>query len=292
MYTIKRAAELLGVSEATLRAWERRYGIGSPTRSDAGYRLYDDAALSELMVMHALVRSGWSAREAATQTLRRKTDPQTAPDAASTAAQVELLADSAVTFDTTQLGTLLDERFASGPFETVIDSWLLPALAALGQGWEAQRLTVAGEHFVSHAVTRRLSAAYDSAGENPHGPKVVIGLPPGARHDLGLLSFATAARRVGLSTRYLGADVPVSDWAVAVADTGVRAAVLAAPMAEDGPALTQVVEAVLAARPDLVVAVGGAAQELAPSACMLLGHSVSRAAAELAGRLSRTHTAL
>ena len=40
MYTIKRAAELTGISVATLRAWERRYGVVHPQRSDGGYRLY------------------------------------------------------------------------------------------------------------------------------------------------------------------------------------------------------------------------------------------------------------
>ena len=35
MYTIKRAAELTGVSAATLRAWERRYDVVEPQRTDA-----------------------------------------------------------------------------------------------------------------------------------------------------------------------------------------------------------------------------------------------------------------
>lgn len=41
MVTIKRAAELTGVPEHTLRAWERRYGLVAPARTDGGYRLYD-----------------------------------------------------------------------------------------------------------------------------------------------------------------------------------------------------------------------------------------------------------
>ena len=49
MYTIKRAAEITGVPAATLRAWERRYAIIQPERTDSGYRLYDDES----------VRSGW-----------------------------------------------------------------------------------------------------------------------------------------------------------------------------------------------------------------------------------------
>ncbi|NUQ31912.1 MAG: MerR family transcriptional regulator, partial [Dermatophilaceae bacterium] len=71
MYTIKRAAELTGISVATLRAWERRYGVVSPKRSDGGYRLYGAEDVRALAIMNSLVNEGWSAREAATETLRR-----------------------------------------------------------------------------------------------------------------------------------------------------------------------------------------------------------------------------
>ena len=46
MYKIKEAAARSGVSVPLLRAWERRYGIVSPTRTASGYRLYDEDALA------------------------------------------------------------------------------------------------------------------------------------------------------------------------------------------------------------------------------------------------------
>ena len=48
MYTIKQAARLTGVSEASLRAWERRYGVVVPVRNESGYRLFDEAALAAI----------------------------------------------------------------------------------------------------------------------------------------------------------------------------------------------------------------------------------------------------
>ena len=71
MYTIKHASEVTGVGVATLRAWERRYGIVTPQRTEAGYRLYDDEAVRALSVMNALVVEGWAPRQAAAETLRR-----------------------------------------------------------------------------------------------------------------------------------------------------------------------------------------------------------------------------
>lgn len=296
MFTIKHAARLVGVSEATLRAWERRYGIGSPSRTEAGYRLYDDAAVQALETMKQLVDEGWPVRGAAEETLRRLSRAEAAQTRTSTEAgrtyaagecgDLDAFVPLAQAYDVSGLDDLLDERFASASFETVVDDWLLPALSRLGAAWEAGEVSVAGEHLVSHGVTRRLSAAYEAAGDTRVGSQVVIGLPPGSRHDLGLLCFATAARRVGLAPRYLGTDVPTEDWMRAVSPAEVRAVVLSAPLSQDLGALEAVVDAVRLTRPDVLVAVGGRHQDEAPQYCLRLGHRIGDAADELAVRLT------
>ena len=291
MYTIKRAAEQVGVSVSTLRAWERRYGVGAAQRTESGYRLYDEQAVRALGTVKALVDEGWSVRAAAEEVRHRTASQPTAPAAEvgveSWAADHEALARAAVEFDVTALGAVLDHSFSTASFEAVVDGWLLPALRDVGTGWEAGQVTVAGEHLVAGAVERRLAAAYDAAGDNTTGARVVIGLPPGARHDLGLLAFATAARRVGLSTTWLGADVPVHDWAAAVGARSADSVVMAIPMETDVGAVAEAVSAIEASRPGVLVAVGGAAQDLAPAQCLRLGHQVGPAARLLAERLTR-----
>lgn len=286
MYTIKRAAELVGVSESTLRAWERRYGVGTARRSDSGYRLYDDEAVKALSLMNALVAEGWSVRAAAAEVQRRAAISLPAAVDGLDPSFDQALVQGAEKFDLAVLTSVLEQRFGASSFETVVDGWLLPSLRDVGLGWESGRVSVAGEHLVSQCVVRRLSAAYESAGDRPTGPRIVIGLPPGARHDLGLLSFATAARRAGLSTSYLGADVPVADWVTAVTRTSAACAVLAVPMEKDVAALAQTAEALAAETPDVLIAVGGAWQDSAPERCLRLGHQVGPAAALLAERLA------
>ncbi len=65
MYTIKEASARSGVGVPLLRAWERRYGVVAPTRTSAGYRLYDDAAIERLRAMRQLIADGWTAHQAA-----------------------------------------------------------------------------------------------------------------------------------------------------------------------------------------------------------------------------------
>lgn len=284
MYTIKHAAALVGVSDSTLRAWESRYGLSVSQRTGAGYRLYDDAAIALLRRVHELIRSGWVARQAVAEVMRQSEPPRPTTTGGTTF-DTTVLADVAADFDTARLSRVLDEHFTAASFESVVDDWLLPALVDLGTAWQTGRVTVAGEHLVAHAVGRRLAHAYDAAAVARTTPDVVVGLPPGARHDLGLLAFAAAARRSGLATSFLGADVPLEDWAAA-AGARIRCVVLAVPMAADAEPLARTVAAIRERSPALTIAVGGSAQDLSPDGCLRLGHSIGDAAVRLTDALA------
>src|SRR3954453_18100668 len=56
---------MTGIKESSLRAWERPYAVLKPSRTEAGYRLYDEQAISALVAMRELVDSGWAPAEAA-----------------------------------------------------------------------------------------------------------------------------------------------------------------------------------------------------------------------------------
>ena len=266
MYTIKRAAQLTGVPETSLRAWERRYGVFAPHRNESGYRVYDQEALTVISVMRRLVDDGWSPAAAA-EAIRGGTVPAalgagtgdfsesvSGPTQPAATTYAESFLSAAARMDAPGIEESLDGGFALGSFEHVVDSWLFPTLVALGDAWARGEIDVAGEHAASHAVHRRLSAAFDAAGSRSRGPAVVVGLPPGSQHELGALAFAIAIRRRGLNVLYLGANVPVSSWETAVASHAARAAVMAVVTPEDRPAA-------------VTIAARLAEHELAPMVC-------------------------
>jgi MerR family transcriptional regulator, light-induced transcriptional regulator len=298
MYTIKQAARLTGVPATSLRAWERRYGIGAPRRTDAGYRLYDDASLSAIIAMRSLIDTGWAPSEAA-RSVRSGTAPARATlgsgdatrvageDRPTAADHMHAFLTSAALMRADGVQESLDLGFALGSFEQVVDSWLFPTLEALGEGWAHGDIDVAAEHAASHAVHRRLSAAFEAAGSRSRGPSVVVGLPPGSRHELGALAFATAIRRRGLDVLYLGADVPVQSWETAVRTYRPRAAVLAVVTPEDLPTALAVTDRLLAVDPALLIASGGAhGDRLAPTVRALTG-GIRASAQELDERVHR-----
>jgi hypothetical protein len=134
----------------------------------------------------------------------------------------------------------------------------MPAVVALGDAWAAGRIDVAAEHLASHAVLRRLAAAYQAAGRpNTEKGSILVGLPPGSRHELGGLAFAVAARRAGLPILYLGPDLPIEDWVATAERVGARAAVIGSVTPGDRPAAQRVASALLAAHPGLLIAFGG-----------------------------------
>lgn len=311
MYTIKRVAELTGIGLSTLRAWERRYGVVSPQRSDGHYRLYTDADVRTLAIMASLVHDGWSASEAAAETLQRvsgsvvhvgrggaggpgaRGGPGAPGGVAASGGGVlpealDELVRAADDLHASEVAALLDRGLGSGggTFEDVANGWLMPTLIGVGEAWADGRLSVAGEHLVSYAVQRRLAAAYEAAaGRADNGPVVVIGLPPGARHELGVLCFAVAARRAGLSTAFVGADLPGEDWEALVARQRAGAAVMAVPRLTDVVAAQGVVHRLRAASPGLVIGVGGRHQDDVTGATRL-GHDFAAGASLLHAELA------
>ena len=51
-------AQRTGLSSDVIRAWERRYGVVSPERSSGGHRLYSDADVEKLRLLHRLTLAG------------------------------------------------------------------------------------------------------------------------------------------------------------------------------------------------------------------------------------------
>lgn len=292
MYTIKQASVKTGIPVELLRAWERRYAVVTPQRSESGYRLYDDDAIVALIRMRTLVGQGWTPANAARSiTGGGEPAPVSAHPEAGTgtsahsddpvALTARFLA-AAESLDVAAVETVLDHGFAQGTFETVVDSWLMPTLRALGDAWAEGRVDVSGEHVASHAVMRRLSAAFSAAGSGTsRGPRVIVGLPQGSHHELGALAFATALRRRGVAVVYVGADLPTHSWQRAVAAFPTRAVVVGVPTADDRRSAAETARGLISGRRPVLVAAGGRHnRDLAPGV-VALPQAIADAAVEL-----------
>ena len=308
MHSVSSAARLCGVSPSTLRAWERRYGVVEPIRTEGGYRVYDDAALRRLTRMSSLIASGWSPRHAAAYVMNENGEGESLPTGAAVeearpdpvpptpeeeAEHIEVILQAAEALDAPRVSDELDFVFSIHAFDDLVDNWLGPVLTATGQAWQSGRLSVAGEHFLTAGIERRLSHYFEEAGQSRGtGPRVVVGLPRGARHAIGSFAFATSLRRNGCQVTYLGADVPTDAWLHAVESTHADAVCLSVPTADDALAASETVAAITLRRPAVAVYVGGSGSHaVTASGATRLEGSVSAAAQRILADHAETSAA-
>jgi DNA-binding transcriptional MerR regulator/methylmalonyl-CoA mutase cobalamin-binding subunit len=273
MYSIKQASIRSGVSVPLIRAWERRYSVVSPKRTASGYRLYDDQAIATLVRVRELTESGWTASEASRAVLEGevtvpapRSQPATVINSAEGHAEatdlITRFVESAAAMDIAATGAVLDEIFARGSYEAIVDDLLMPALIGLGSAWSDGNLDVAAEHAASAAIHRRLSALYEAAA-TVEEPLVVVGLPPGSRHELGALAFAVALRRRGVGVLYLGPDVPVASWVHVIEQNRARVAVMSVVQEVDRGSALDVAAALRDIGSKPALAVGGGSSDWA-----------------------------
>jgi DNA-binding transcriptional MerR regulator len=250
-------ARRVGVSPELLRAWERRYGLLEPTRTDSGYRLYSDGDVTRVQAMQAHLGDGLSAAEAAR--LARSGAPA-APTRAPGDHVAELWA-SLDAFDDARAQTAFDRLVADFSVETVLRDAVLPYLRALGDRWRSGDASVAQEHFASTLLRERL-LALARGWDQGLGPRVILAGPPGERHDLGLVVFGLMVRALGWRVTFLGADTPVDTLAAVCdqlePDAVVIVAVTPEPLRAVAPRLAN-----LARGRNLLLAGAGADERLA-----------------------------
>jgi len=198
----------VGVSPELLRAWERRYGLLRPTRSQGGFRLYSTADEQRVRRMLALQQQGLSPAVAA-RTVAGEAD---AADDASAAVPAEALrqalAEALDRFDEAAANRAFDRALGTLSLDTLLREIVLDYLTDLGERWSAGQATVAQEHFATNVLRGRLLGLARDWGQGG-GPLALLACPPGELHDLGLICFGLALRARGWRIAFLGADTPI-----------------------------------------------------------------------------------
>jgi DNA-binding transcriptional MerR regulator len=241
----------VGVSPGTLRAWERRYGLPEPRRTEGGYRLYtaeDEARIRELTRLrglgvapaeaarlargdphptsetgHGTVTAGHAAPSQAGARVAGRAAPREEGAGASAPAPLRIpvgselldrLAAAIDRFDEREANAVLDEAAATLPLPAFLEGLILPFLREVGARWERGDTTPAHEHFASNLIRGRLLGMGRGWGTGP-GRLAMLACPTGERHDLGLVSFGLLLRERGWRIAFFGQDTPAFTFAEA-----------------------------------------------------------------------------
>ena len=278
--TVAAVARRLGVAPATLRTWDRRYGLGPSEHLAGSHRRYSSHDVARLLVMRRLTLEGVAPSEAARVALESPDGngaevrvPSISEvmdaysDAVPMAADPRALAAAAAHFDNAAVRWMLTRV---QPRDTL--AWwtelVEPALGIVGERASLERPGESvGPSLVAAAFAElrsRAAVAASRLAAEPLGPTVLT-IPAADAADLRAHVLATALQSHGVRARVLSSTFPAVVTGV-IERSSPAAVLVELPDGADASAtVTQVVRAVVAVRPALPVFVhhsGAAALDL------------------------------
>jgi len=270
-YNTKAVAQETGVPADTFRAWERRYGVPRPQRTDGGHRLYSERDIATIRWLRDRTAEGLTISQAIALmgdgnesnlswlSTAVDTEPHTWDRLNS-----RLLA-SLVDFDSTRAEQILGEAFALYPMEDVFLKLVQPVMVEVGEQWHAGKLSITAEHFATQFVRRKLSGLFNTYNITDGRGMLLVACAPSEQHDLGALMLSVFLVRHGWQVIYLGPEVPMRDLLDTVRQLQPDMVVMAASTTETATQLLEIGRAVLnLAPPTPHFGYGGRAYNLNP----------------------------
>ncbi len=194
LFPIREVARLTGINPVTLRAWERRYGLIQPTRTESGHRLY---SMADIETVRSIL--GWIDRGVAVSKVGKilaKTEPlkvlaQIIPNELVLAdyAQWQQQVQAAISaFDEAQLERVYGQVFSSYSLPVVFQDILMPLWKQLLQRQEMFGQTsewLFFDGFLRSRVAQRLLLIRDTSPR-----RIVVSALAGQCRELELLVAA------------------------------------------------------------------------------------------------------
>jgi DNA-binding transcriptional MerR regulator/methylmalonyl-CoA mutase cobalamin-binding subunit len=272
-HPIRVVAQRTGLTPATLRAWERRYHVVEPTRSEGGQRLYSDADVERLLRLRRLSDAGRSISLVAAlgddeaEALLREDQAQrpagatVVPGGGSAAERmVEAAFRSVLDLDADGLEAVLRRSAVTLGAYPFLEEVLTALLHRVGTAWTRDELGPAQEHLCTGVVERVLAWLADPSAAAPGSPRLVVATLPGERHGLGARLVAAAAALEGWHVTHLGVDLPARDIARAARSVGARAVAVSVVNTETTAAVSRGLTELRGALPEgTTILVGGGA---------------------------------
>jgi methanogenic corrinoid protein MtbC1 len=205
-------SKLCGVPPATLRAWERRYGVPAPARTASAYRLYGEEDIALITKMRDLVKGGMAAAEAARTVLTTSGtggthhEPPEGDDPF--VASCDRIVNAAIEFDPDAVEREVSKALALGSAVAIFEGTLGPALRRVGELWHEGTLSVAQEHMASQIIGSTLIHLLRLTQPASSSRRVALACFSDEDHTLGLYGIGLRFTSWGFRTVVLGARTP------------------------------------------------------------------------------------
>lgn len=240
-HPIQVVARRTGLSLDVIRAWERRYQVVTPHRSATKRRLYTDADIRKLSLLHRATRAGRRISDLAAmdenQILMLLSEDQSHQSTALTDTNGQLVDElparhldhclaAVENLDPRELERALSDTSVDLSIPVLLEQVVSPLFKQIGKRWEQGRARVGHEHFASATVRSFLGHLLATANSSATGPVLLVSTPAGQNHEIGALMAAVIAASDGWRVTYLSPNIPMRDLAAIVKQQKPAAIVL------------------------------------------------------------------
>lgn len=227
-HPIRVVARRTGLTPAVLRAWEKRYAVVVPSRTEGGQRLYSDDDVERLALLHRAVEEGRGISQVAAmpteelqelvredQVERRTPAPLEPMDGTSAGRVLEKAQREVTQMDQKELERTLTRAALAFSVPTVVDDIVVPLLTRIGTAWESGRMGPAHEHLATVVIRRFLEWMLGTIAVTDEAPVMLAGTPAGEKHELGALLSAVSGTAEGWRGVFMGPDLPAEELVLA-----------------------------------------------------------------------------
>jgi DNA-binding transcriptional MerR regulator len=213
-FTIKDLENLSGIKAHTIRIWEQRYQFLKPERTDTNIRHYTNEELKKLLNIALLNKYGYKISQI--DKMGEAEVKEKLLSLTQTQAQQERILNDLIQcmidMDTDKLEHILDNYILARGIERTITQIIFPYMERIGVLWLTNHINPAQEHIVTNIIRQKLIVGIEGVNTSLKVNKtVLLFLPEGEYHELGMLFMYYLLKSRGVSVIYLGANVPIND---------------------------------------------------------------------------------
>ena len=217
-FSIKAVAERTGLSQHTIRAWERRYKVLQPMRTDTNRRVYEEQDVERLELLGRAVATGHSISLIAglpNGELERLGQVPRVDRQESAASLLQSCLRSVGDLDAEALALELKRASSSLGVDAFLDEIVSPLLQEVGNEWQNNEAGIAREHLASAVLRSQLEELRRAFPAGAGAPRLLVTTPVSEPHEFGAMMAAVAAAHDGWRVYYLGPNLPAAEIASA-----------------------------------------------------------------------------
>ena len=213
-YSIKDLEQVTGIKAHTIRIWEQRYNFLQPSRTETNIRSYSSAELKTILNVSLLNKYGFKIShidKMSADQIEEKILSLNQIDAIRERV-VNVLIKEMVSLNMHAFEKQLDIYIGQKGVDKTITEIVFPFLERVGILWMTNHINPAQEHLATNLLRQKIILGIERLpAVSEHNKNVILFMPEGEYHEIGLLFVYFLLKQEGIYVNYLGANVPMKD---------------------------------------------------------------------------------